>query len=174
MDVRTLKDRDLDDSDRRLLSDIETYGWHVVLIPEEDGTPGWAFSVGLYSTFRKPEIIVFGLPQAVSHHLINTVGEWARSGQTVSETDLYSGLIDKFPCTFRPVASQWYRNFVGAAGWYYRRAEFPLLQCFWPDRDEQFPWSPKFRASWLWAQPLLYNTTRESARVDHLLKSMGD
>ena len=60
--VRTLNDPGLDDNDRKLLQDVAEVGWHVVLIAEEAGTPGWAFSVGLYHTFRHPEVVVFGLP----------------------------------------------------------------------------------------------------------------
>lgn len=174
MKLRSLQDDDLDDSDRRLLSDIDEFGWHVVLIPEEDGTPGWAFSVGLTSSFGMPEIITFGLRQDLSHYLVNTVGEWAKAGTRTTENTLYSGLIDGFDCTFRSVENKWYQSFVGAACWYYRSVDFPLLQCFWPDRESRFPWDNNFRSSWKWAQPLLYDSTRKNARVDALLKSMGD
>lgn len=88
--VRTLNDEGLDDSDRCLLSNVEEYGWHVVFIPEEDGTPGWAFSVGLYWSYLAPEVVVFGLNQELSHRLINTIGEWTRSGERMVEDAMRS------------------------------------------------------------------------------------
>ena len=172
--LRTLKDAGLDNPDRRLLRDVRDSGWHVVLVPEEDGTPGWAFSVGLYSSFSAPEVIVFGLDLDVSHHLINTVGEWAKSGSPATEYQSRPDLIDEYVCTFRTVAPQWYKPFVGAACWYYRSANFPLLQCLWPDRSSRYPWSRDFQKSWKWAQPLLYNSSRRGARVHALLKSLGE
>lgn len=172
--VRTLRDEGLDDSDRKLLENIRDHGCGVIHIPEEDGTPGWSFSVGLFQSYQAPEVIVFGLDQDVAHHLVNTIGEWAKAGDLVAEDQLRDELIADFACTFRPVQQQWYAPFVGSACWYYRSTKFPLLQCFWPDRDRQFPWARDFRESWKWAQPLLYNTTRKTARVDALLTSMGE
>jgi hypothetical protein len=172
--LRTLKDAGLDDGDRQLLRDVRDVGWHVVLIPEEGGTPGWAFSVGLYSSFSAPEVIVFGLDLDVAHHLINTVGESAKSGSPATEQEVRTELIDQYACTFRTVAQQWYKPFMGAACWYYRSTKFPLLQCLWPDRSGHYPWSRDFQKSWKWAQPLLYNTSRHGARVDALLKSLGE
>jgi hypothetical protein len=171
---RTLKDTGLESADRRLLRDVRDLGWHVVLIPEEEGTPGWAFSVGLYSSFSAPEVIVFGLDLDVAHQLINGVGELAKSGSPVIEREIRAELIDRYDCTFRTVVQQWYPAFMGAACWYYRSTEFPLLQCFWPDRSGLYPWSRDFQKSWKWAQPLLYNSSRRRARVDALLKSLGE
>ena len=52
------------DADRTILRNIDTYGCDVVLVPPEEETAGWAFSVGLFHSYQHPEIVVFGLPIA--------------------------------------------------------------------------------------------------------------
>jgi hypothetical protein len=37
--------------DEKVLADVREYGWHVIEIFEQDETPGWAFSIGLYKNF---------------------------------------------------------------------------------------------------------------------------
>jgi len=49
------------DSDRKLLADVQGHGWHVIGVETDEEEPGFAYSIGLYHTFRHPEIIVFGL-----------------------------------------------------------------------------------------------------------------
>jgi hypothetical protein len=50
-----------DDSDRKLLSDVGEFGWHVVGIHEEKNSPRFAFSVGLYYQYLHPRSIDHGL-----------------------------------------------------------------------------------------------------------------
>lgn len=171
--VRTLKDAGLDDGDRKLLSDIERVGWHVVMIPEEEGTPGWSFSVGLFKRFNHPEIVVFGLPLELSGEVINAIGRDIKKGQAFEAGQEYPEILEGVLCTFRPVLRQWYRPFLGYAGWYYRGPEFPVLQCIWPDKKQHYPWDPKFKKAWYWAQPLLFEQEPGPARVERLLESMG-
>jgi hypothetical protein len=38
--------RELDDQEFRVLDHIERHGWSVTNIREQDGNPGWAFTVG--------------------------------------------------------------------------------------------------------------------------------
>jgi len=171
--VRSLADDNLDDSDRKLLSDIDRVGWHVVMIPEEDGTPGWSFSVGLFKTFNHPEVVVFGLPLELSGEVINGIGADIQKGKVFESGQEYPEILEGVLCTFRPVVQRWYRPFLGYAGWYYRGPKFPVLQCIWPDKQQHYPWHPKFKKAWLGAQPLLFEQEPEPARVVRFLESMG-
>ena len=171
--VRSLADENLDDSDRKLLSDIDRIGWHVVMIPEEDGTPGWSFSVGFFQTFNHPEVVVFGLPLDLSGQVINGIGADIQKGKTFESGPEYPDILEGVLCTFRTVVRRWYRPFLGYAGWYYRGAAFPVLQCIWPDKEQHYPWQPEFQRAWSWAQPQLFELEPESARVVRLLESMG-
>ncbi len=171
--VRALTDDNLDDSDRKLLSDIDRVGWHVVMIPQQDGTPGWSFSVGLSKTFNHPEVVVFGLPLELSGQVINGIGADIKKGKSFESGQEYAGILESVLCTFRPVVRRWYGPFLGYAEWYYRGPEFPVLQCIWPDKQQHYPWQPEFKQAWLWAQPLLFEPEPEPARVVRLLESMG-
>ena len=158
-------------NDAKLLADVREYGWHVVRILDKDDSPGWAFSIGLYENFQHPEIVVFGLNEDVMHYLINAIGEAVREGKTFQVDGLYANLIESYACTFKPVNEIWYGDFLGYADWFYKEQNYPVLQCFWPDRNSRFPWEPEFDENWLWAQPLLFHDEPESARAADLLRS---
>jgi hypothetical protein len=160
--------------DEKLVADVKQYGWHVVKVLDKDGTPGWAFSVGLYKNFDHPEIIVFGLNDEVAHFLINAIGDEVRAGKRFAAEGLYSDLIDTYSCIFKPVNSVWYHDFLGYANWFYSGQNYPALQCIWPDKSRRFPWDPEFNPNWVWAQPLLFNEEPDSARTVALLESMAD
>ncbi len=171
--VRSWTDDKLDDGDRKLLSDIDRIGWHVVMIPEENGEPGWSFSVGLFKSFRHPEIVVFGLPLELSGQVINGIGSDVQKGIAFEAGQEYGDILEGVLCTFRSVATRWYRPFLGYAAWYYEGLNFPVLQCIWPDKEQHYPWEPEFKQAWVWAEPLLFETEPEPARVVRLLESMG-
>jgi hypothetical protein len=158
--------------DEKVLADVAEYGWHVIRIFEKDNTPGWAFSIGLYKNFAHPEIVVFGLNDALMHSVINSIGEEVRSGKRFMIDGLYPDLIEAYSCTFKAVNKVWYYHFLGYANWFYKGQDYPALQCIWPDKNSRYPWEPDFSANWEWAQPLLFNEEPVSARTTELLQSM--
>lgn len=52
------KSRELDDQELRVLSHIEQHGWNVTNIREQDGNPGWAFTIGLFESYGHAEVNV--------------------------------------------------------------------------------------------------------------------
>lgn len=64
--LEVLRQRELNDSEEKLLHDIEEFGWGVMHIKEEHGCPAWSFTVGVYS-LGKPEIIEVGLRTNTAH-----------------------------------------------------------------------------------------------------------
>jgi len=171
--------RPRDRSEERVVADVQRHGWHVVLIPEEDGMPGWAFTVGLSKTFGHPEVIVFGLHQEVAHFVLNDVGERVRAGLKIVDGTRAEELLEGVTCAFRPVARCWHRWFLGMASWFNGgNHRYSVFQCLWPDRAGCFPWDDDFRASWRWAQPLLFEADVDRARcrtlVEKLARARGD
>jgi hypothetical protein len=160
------------DADRKLLTDVRAGGWHVVLIPGDAETPGWAFTIGLYANFDHPEIVVFGLPRHVAHPLLNEIGEQVKAGQRFESDQLSGGLLEGVDCTFRLVRESWYPPFLGYANWFHQGTNYPVLQLIWPDKEQHFPWDASFREDWLFAQPLLHHEDAAEARVEALLESM--
>jgi hypothetical protein len=141
--------------DRKLLSDVEEFGWHVALIPEDDEGPAFAFTVGLYRTFGHPEVIVFGLGIQAMHGIVNVIGEEVRQGRRFSQGEAASGIIEGFDVRFRVVSAEHYAEYLGTASWYYKGTDYPSLQCVWPDRLGNFPWDSDFPESLRARQPLL-------------------
>ena len=161
------------DLDRKLLADIESHGWHVIRVPSDDDSTGWAFSVGLFHTFRHPEVVIFGLSTELMHDVLNGIGEDVRAGHRY-EADVEShDVLEGVHCMFKAVRPRWYPAFMGYGVWLYRGDRFPVMQCVWPDKSQRYPWDDGFRRDWLELQPLLFHEDAEKASVGRWLKSMG-
>lgn len=73
--------------------------------------------------------------------VVNEIGRHVKEGTHYgSDHDYADILADPFQCAFRNVQRSQYRDHVGYALWFYESKEFPLLQCFWPDKQYRFPW----------------------------------
>jgi Domain of unknown function (DUF4262) len=160
-------------SDEKLLDDVKRYGWHVVKVLDTADSPGWAYSVGLYQTFRHPEIIIFGLDLDDMHVIINTIGETVREGHAFENDRQYPNLVEDYACQFKSVNVIWYYPFLVSASWFYQDLDYPVLQCFWPDKNSSYPWEADFERKLLESQPLLFNDNPTSARTIELLKTMS-
>jgi hypothetical protein len=101
--------------DRKLLSDIVEFGWHVALIPEDDEGTAFAFSIGLFTNFGHPEVILFGLGIEALHGIINLIGEEVRQGRRFAEGEVASGIIEGFDVGFREVSPKHYAEYLGSA-----------------------------------------------------------
>ncbi|CAL9406797.1 hypothetical protein SUDANB95_01568 [Actinosynnema sp. ALI-1.44] len=131
----------LDAVDRKLVKDVRRLGWGVIMIPEDDVSAGWAFTVGLWHTFRVPEVAMFGLDTDVLHPVLNDVGEAVRAGRAPAAGDRVEGLLDGgYQVLFADVHADWPRVFFGTAlGFYRGMPPPPFLQCLWPDKQGRFP-----------------------------------
>jgi len=150
---------DLSASDTKVLTDIQSHGWHVVKVfsRQNEKGPEWAFSVGLLHSFGHPEVIVFGLPLDICMRVVNAIGEQVRAGKRFTTDGEYDDILNApYRCAFRPVEQKYYREYVGYAQWFYEDTPFPLAQCFWPDKAGRFPWDAACSHSIREAQPLLF------------------
>lgn len=50
------------------------------MIPEDDLGPGFAYTVGLWHTYRSPELTMFGLDIHLMHELLNRLGDGVATG----------------------------------------------------------------------------------------------
>src|SRR5947209_6853734 len=104
-----------DDQDRKLLADIEQFGWHVICIEQDDEGPGFAYSIGLYGTFGHPEILVIGLDPQVMFGMVNGVGEGIWAGKRFEHLDESGDVLDGFNVAFRRVEPRHYKEYLGYA-----------------------------------------------------------
>ncbi|WP_043844200.1 DUF4262 domain-containing protein [Amycolatopsis taiwanensis] len=160
-------DRDqIDDVDAKLISNIDQTGWGVLAIPEDDTSPGWAFTVGLWHSYRVPEIALFGLDPAIAMRCLNTVGAQVAAGRTLSAGDeLDEVLGNDYLVTVRSIDEGWYATFFGAAMGFYRvTPAVPFLQLLWPDRDGRFPGDNDFAPQYELLQPQLWLSRNQHPR----------
>jgi len=130
-----------DDSDRKLLSDVETHGWHVVAIAADDEGPGFAFTVGLFLRTLQPEILIMGPPPEASCRVLNAIGDYVMSGGEIAEGKRYPGFVDRSQVEFRSIAKRHFKDYLGYANWFYRNwaVGYPAMQCIYPDMEGHFP-----------------------------------
>ena len=152
----------------RVRRDIEETGWHLVMVPPEDGTPGWAHTLGLWERNQHAELIVFGPDLDRIGPLANHLGALVRGGRRFEADTEQDGILEGNPLALRRVAPKWLPVFLGNAAWHYETEKFPVLQAFWPDPSGRFPWQPGADPSWRDDQPRLH----ETATLDALSETM--
>ena len=162
-----------DDTDRKLLEDVDQHGWHIIRVPGSDEVPSWAFSIGVFHTFGHPEIVVFGLPLENLHQIINSIGRAIRQGGSFPPDSQSDDVLEGRSCLFRAVHEAWYKPFLGYAIWFYQGTSFPAVQCLWPDRYGRFPGEPQYDPDLANLQPLLWEPDPASARTEATLRALG-
>ena len=146
---------DLSNLDKKLLDDVESYGWHVIKVMADENGPGFGYSVGLFKTFGHPEIIIIGLNLDLIHSIINGIGEDLRDGKVFRSGEFYSGLIEGYDCYFVTADVKYYLDYVGYDRWFYKSNDFPLLQCIYPTKANVYPWQKDWPEEISHLQPIL-------------------
>lgn len=142
--------------DRQLLDDVDEYGVHIVHVPEnDDGEPGFSFTVGLWHSFEQPEIVVFGLPEEVAHDLLNSIADEAAEDKKFLSDTRHEELLVGYAVRFVAVPKERYGDYLGSAMWAYEGADFPCVQLVWPDKQGRWPWEPGVREGFAESQPVL-------------------
>jgi len=148
-------DKELDEGDKRVLSDIEQYGAHIVHVLAEGDAPGFGFSIGLFHNFKHPEIVVIGLQQELIHSIINDVLEEIKKGKRYEAYTYSPDILEGFECYFTPVELQHYKAYLGYAHWFYKGDDFPVLQCIYPTVKGIYPWQDAWPQKLKTVQPIL-------------------
>jgi hypothetical protein len=144
-----------DDGDKKLVTDVIDVGWHLVAVHAAPGQAAWVFSVGLWHTYRRPEISMFGLQTADMGIWINKVGDDIKAGKPPQPEESRVGVIDGFAVQWRPAHQSWYRDLFGYGLWFYQ-GWFPMLQMIWPDRHGRWPWDEACGERCKQDQPVLW------------------
>lgn len=141
--------------DQKTNSDIERYGWTVVIIRATEYSPSFAYSIGLWKKFKHPEIIAIGLRTETLHSIINIAGELVKDGQIIQTGKIYSDFFEKGRAEFITVDKRNLRDYFGTAIDFYNTNDIPALQLIWTDRNDKFPWDKDFEEEFVYKQPLL-------------------
>jgi hypothetical protein len=118
-------------------------------------TPGFAYTVGLESSYERPEMIVFGLPYEVAHGVLNDLAARIKQeGFSPSDGSTDEKTLRGQRVIFREVRRSLVRKHLKIAE--VLEDDVRALQMIWPDPFGKFPWEPEFDQRYSFAQPLLY------------------
>jgi len=143
----------LNEHDEGTISNVEKFGCSVVSVKSDSGRAyGWTYTIGVFDTCGKPDLVTVGLDPQVAHHCLNEAVKRQRSGIDLTQ-GRQSDLIGKVDCEFRPVDSKWIKHIMNWANWYYGGTEYPVLQVIYPDLQNRFPEDEGFNTHF--RQPLM-------------------
>jgi hypothetical protein len=144
----------MDGRESKTHADVREYGWHVILVPQDEQGPSFAYSIGLKKSFNHPEILILGLDLKVMHQMINGIGNRIKAGARFLAGQRYQEILEGYDCLFADVEKKYYRDYFGQAIDFYKGREFQVLQCLWPDKKGLFPGEANFPESLLPKQAL--------------------
>ena len=147
---------------------IESVGWHMVVIPEEANSPTIVYTIGLFESFSHPELIMMGMPYHPMLQILGAISNIIQQNKKVWEHGEQSKdfLQNDVPIVFASVKSKDYvTRFMQTGVQYYEKygkrneAEndllFPVMQILWPDEDQHFPHEAECKYSIKYKQPVL-------------------
>jgi hypothetical protein len=136
-------------------NNIIKYGLQVISVSGSEYLPSFSYSIGLFETYKQPEIICFGLPQNLGHEIINDVADLIQSGEQIKCNTNYANIFRNSRAEFLKIDDRNIIDYFGAALNYYGDIKFPALQLIWTDTNDKFPWEEDFEENFLHDQPLL-------------------
>jgi hypothetical protein len=148
-----------------LVNTAERYGAAVMHVPADDRGPAFAFSVGAWRRFGKPEVVVIGLPRDVGHAVVNTYVGRAGAGEQFEPGRLYEGFLQGCPITLEKVAKPYYPEFFGSAFLVYGADDFPALQIIAAAPGGVFPWQHNAPDGFAEYQPVLTGSGRPESWI---------
>jgi hypothetical protein len=132
--TRKLREGKLCAEDERTIGHIEEFGCSVVSVKRTNYGLGWSYTIDIFDTCAKPELITVGLPPETAHFALNEAAKLMRAGADLTK-GRHRDLVGEVECVFRPVDPKWITQLMGWATWYYDGTNFPVLQAVYPDPD---------------------------------------
>lgn len=149
-----------EESEKRVIQDVEKYGFHMALLEDDGYLPAFVYTIGFYKTYQHPEIVVFGLKNEVTQHLLHHIGEEIKKGTKFLTGIDYNGFLSNYPIRFIKVDIEHYADYLGFGGWFYNNSfDFPAYQLVWTDKEGKYPWEENFYENWKFKQPILDRNT---------------
>jgi hypothetical protein len=144
----------LDERERSFLAVIREHGWFHTRVFDADGDePAFSYTTGFSAAHGFPEIIVFDLPQEVTHSILWDLWRALAAGHPPGIGKRVTGIFGNAEAVLLPVARSAYAEHLGWNRWFYDGDAFDCLQLVWPDRTGKFPWEGGFDERFVPAQP---------------------
>lgn len=139
---------------------IEANGWALepvaAVVDSESQFPGYAYTIGVPTTYSFPDIVVFGLAPVAVKGLIDLVLEQVAAGVEIPRDVPVVGLLDNdLRCVFSTVDVTAHAHlFVTGVKW--KRGQVgEMVQLVWPDRNGWLPYESGFDANVRMVQPTI-------------------
>lgn len=107
---------------------IDKFGLQVIMVSSTSYSPSFAYSIGLWETYKHPEIICFGLPDNLGHAIINDVAEMIKQGVAIKIGENYTDIFKDSRATFLRVDKRNIDDYFAVALEYYGSQQFEALQ----------------------------------------------
>lgn len=151
--TRHFRNTQLNKHDERTIGHIEQFGCSVISVGRNCADElGWSYTIGVYDTCGKPDLITVGLPSEAARACLNEAVKRQREEIELTEAR-QSDLIGDVDCEFRSVDPKWVKHLMNWANWYYGGTDYPVLQAVYPDLENRFPEDEGFNRRF--AQPLM-------------------
>ncbi len=141
--------------EQQIKSNIKKYGVHIIHVLEEDEDPNFSYTIGLYETYQKPEIIIIGLKQDLHQVLLNNIAYDYKEGREFENGKMEDDILDGYQCLLLNVDKKYYEEYLGIAMDYYTGKDFPVMQIIWPTPGNQYPFDKKAPSGFKKWQPIL-------------------
>lgn len=145
---------DLQPYEINLIEGVRQHGWQTTSVgADTEGDPAFSYTIGFWLTLRLPEVIVFDFPPQLAHDVFGTMMRKAREGHRFVTGEPIEGILSNEIVYLLPVTRVASVQYLRSSDWFYRRAEFPVVQLVWADRAGRFPWENDFDKTLAVRQP---------------------
>jgi hypothetical protein len=105
--------------------------------PDDEGSPGWSYTIGLHAAALPELIIIGGLSLQAQGRTLNRLAERMRAGETLQVGERDATVLEDFDVTYLEVSDTTTEDFAVALR---LQTDFQALQVVWPDMENRFPW----------------------------------
>ena len=124
----------------RTVARVEKFGFSLQGGADYDeDEPDWAYTIGLWHSFRVPELSMFGLDVEDMVGWLDEAAGLVTRGLRPEPGDVVPGVLEGFLLQVRPVDTSWYEGLFGQLLGFYG-GPVPMLQLVWPDKKGRLPW----------------------------------
>jgi hypothetical protein len=139
---------------------VESRGWAIQPVPPRPDSdppmPGYAYTIGLESSYEFPEVVLFGLTPVAATGLAELLVGLVADGVEIPLGVIFTGLLDNdLRCALLPIELDDHVDLFAEAVTWHGGSEFRMLQLAWPDRNGWLPWESGFEHRLLFAQPVV-------------------
>ncbi|WP_019605050.1 DUF4262 domain-containing protein [Teredinibacter turnerae] len=142
-------------SDQKTLNDIREYGCHVLGVLEGEEEPTFTYSIGIFETQGKPELLILGLDPKLAQSMVNQYNRLLKEGELFEAGKYYSGFLEGFDVCFVEVDKKYHNEYPLACNTHYGDSPYSVMQLIWPTTSGLWPWDENVSDFYLWSQPIL-------------------